>query len=217
MKLYSRLEVSGFETLVADPVTNLFTGRIFYNTTTSILRIYNGTSWVDLTGVPPTPFEFYNKRVGPGESWTTLTDALFTAVSGDRFLVTGDTTETAPITITASNIMVEWLLAKTTINGAGDFRLKLNGDDIRLIRPDIIVGNPGQVGSGHIVFNSNRCHIEQGKLYYNGAYNYSGAISINATKKNNYATLSLEAVNTNILDGVLDNSGATNWISVWGL
>lgn len=44
------IENSGFENLVADPVTCLKRGRMYFNTTLNCYKVYNGTAWVFLTG-----------------------------------------------------------------------------------------------------------------------------------------------------------------------
>ncbi len=35
------------ESLTADPTASLFTGRLYYNSTSNKLRVYNGSAWVD--------------------------------------------------------------------------------------------------------------------------------------------------------------------------
>ncbi|HET6445337.1 MAG TPA: phage tail protein, partial [candidate division Zixibacteria bacterium] len=42
------LEKAGFETAAADPVLNLFTGRMYYNTTSNTVKFYNGATWGDV-------------------------------------------------------------------------------------------------------------------------------------------------------------------------
>lgn len=39
---------AGFENLAADPVLNLFNGRMYYNTTSNTVKFYNGSSWGDV-------------------------------------------------------------------------------------------------------------------------------------------------------------------------
>lgn len=53
MKFLNDIDLNGnsikngrFENLSEDPVTNLVVGRIYYNTTLNIHKLYNGTTWV---------------------------------------------------------------------------------------------------------------------------------------------------------------------------
>lgn len=48
MKVYGQLEVAGLENLASDPVTSLFKGRIYYNTSTALYRYYDGSVWKSL-------------------------------------------------------------------------------------------------------------------------------------------------------------------------
>lgn len=45
MKVWGSLDVAGLERLTADPVTGLFAGRVYFNTTDTIVRYYDGTLW----------------------------------------------------------------------------------------------------------------------------------------------------------------------------
>jgi len=44
------LEKAGFERLAADPVTNVFQGRMYFNTVSNLVKFYDGTSWGNVGG-----------------------------------------------------------------------------------------------------------------------------------------------------------------------
>lgn len=46
--IYNSLDVAGLEQLAADPVADLFEGRVYYNTVESIAKIYDGSAWNDV-------------------------------------------------------------------------------------------------------------------------------------------------------------------------
>lgn len=47
----NQIVAGSFEKLASDPATNLFEGRLYYNTAIDIVRIYDGAKWVD-SGIP---------------------------------------------------------------------------------------------------------------------------------------------------------------------
>ena len=50
MIISSRLEQAALETLAADPVTAVVTGRVYWNSVSKTVRIWDGTVWTDLVG-----------------------------------------------------------------------------------------------------------------------------------------------------------------------
>jgi len=50
---------------------------------------------------------FYNKFIGPSETYTTIAAAMAAAAAGDRFLITGNVTETAAITPGFDNLVID--------------------------------------------------------------------------------------------------------------
>ena len=48
MNVYGNLDVAALEQLAADPVTEVFTGRVYFNTADLVAKIYDGTSWTSL-------------------------------------------------------------------------------------------------------------------------------------------------------------------------
>ena len=45
------IEIAGLEESASDPVADLFVGRIYYNTTSTDIRYYDGSSWKVLTTI----------------------------------------------------------------------------------------------------------------------------------------------------------------------
>jgi len=54
MIISSRLEQAALETLAADPVTAVVTGRVYWNSVSKTVRIWDGTVWTDLVGADGT-------------------------------------------------------------------------------------------------------------------------------------------------------------------
>jgi len=46
-EIFGPLETAGVELASSDPVTFLFIGRVYYNTSSNVLKIYNGSAWKD--------------------------------------------------------------------------------------------------------------------------------------------------------------------------
>jgi hypothetical protein len=45
------LTTSGFERLSSDPTTGNFEGRVYYNTSSDLLKVYNGTAWISVGAI----------------------------------------------------------------------------------------------------------------------------------------------------------------------
>jgi hypothetical protein len=45
------LTTSGFERLSSDPTTGNFEGRVYYNTASDLLKVYNGTAWISVGAI----------------------------------------------------------------------------------------------------------------------------------------------------------------------
>jgi len=120
MKFYTSLGVAGYEALAADPLVNLFTGRVYYNTGTNTVRIYNGAVWVD-AALASAGSSFFTKFVGNDVGdFPNLLSALGSAVPGDRILVKKQSVEAAgDMTISVDNVLIDFVPGTyVRLNGA---------------------------------------------------------------------------------------------------
>jgi hypothetical protein len=120
LRIYNKLLNAGVETAASDPVSGLFTGRLYYNTATGELNVYNGSAWAAINDLIPNVY--FNKFVGAGAGYyANLVTAMATAAAGDHFLVTDDTTETGDVTVPA-NVRITYMPnVVTTFTGANNF------------------------------------------------------------------------------------------------
>ena len=81
MDSYGQLRKADFENLAGDP-TPASRGRIYFNTGSSRLRMYNGTAWVDLTIGPLSP-EIANVSIAASVASNALTVSLKQANGDD--------------------------------------------------------------------------------------------------------------------------------------
>lgn len=79
LNLYRTLKKAGIEILAADPVTELFEGRLFYNSTTNALRIYESAAWGDVVAASAPSLATDNVFIGNAG----IATAVDTTSSGD--------------------------------------------------------------------------------------------------------------------------------------
>lgn len=75
LNLYRTLKKAGIEILAADPVTELFEGRLFYNSTTNALRIYESAAWVDVVAASAPSLATDNVFIGNAGTATEVNTA----------------------------------------------------------------------------------------------------------------------------------------------
>jgi hypothetical protein len=211
LKAYNRLDVVGVEVLAGDPGANVFTGRTYYNSSTDEFRVYNGSLWIAFGS---SGFSPYIKRVGPGEAYTTLAAVAAVVDPDDWILVTGDTTDTADVDISADDVAIEWAPGATsTFNGgAHSSILQLTGQRIRLVKPNISFAPSAGVTDGLLIAAVD-CQVIGGRFATGSAQTFTNMVRITSS----YAIVQAILKNTSgatITNNV--NDGGTNLVQVVG-
>jgi hypothetical protein len=201
----------GLERVTSDPSTNLFTGRLVYNTATGLVRVYNGSAWAAVNSLNPNVY--FNKFVGAGAGYyTTLVSAMATAAAGDHFLVTDNTTEVADVTI-PSDVRVTYMPGVvTTFTGADNY--VLSGANAELMNARATWS--GAAPQTRLVFiTADSCRVE-GHFRWNRAATLSSAVGL--TAGGNYAWVAMRVVMSagSITDPYADSSTGS-FVNVWGL
>lgn len=171
---YNRIGVAGVEVQNSDPITNLFPGRTYFNSSVDQFRVYNGGTWVSF-GATYSP---YTKRVGPGEAYTTLAAVAAAAVPGDWILVTGDTTDTADVDFNTSEIHIDWSPnAKSTFNGGSHTNiLTFSGNRIKTNRMHVTFSPTTGVTKG--LYVSGAGSVVDGTVWFFTAQAYSQGVHV---------------------------------------
>lgn len=100
MKIYGQLESAQLEVLASTP-TPTPTGRVFFDTTQALVRVYNGTAWVALTGTNSTFLPSADATYDLGSSSLQWRDLYLSrnAAIGGNLAVTGTSTFTGNVSI----------------------------------------------------------------------------------------------------------------------
>lgn len=214
---YNRINLMGVEVLASDPVSNLFTGRVYYNSATDELRTYNGTIWVAGGGGG---FSKYTKFVGPGETYTTLEDMAAALVTGDFVLVKGVTDDVNDVAISTDLVTIEWLPdALSEFSGGGHVDcLTISADNVRLINPNLFINAGSNIDNGVVVSGATfGAHIDRANITLDATGSFTLGVLLKTSGNN--AIITAAAYNNNpgslTVTTVLDDTG-TNIVQVVG-
>lgn len=121
MLVYGDLVVAGLEELAADPVTALFGGRLYRNTTTGAIRYYNGSGWKNVAsdGIPVSDSGILNPTAGASSATLQIPQMTLAQRTALVSPVTGrlvyDTTMNSLFVYTGST----WIAAGSGSGGSG--------------------------------------------------------------------------------------------------
>lgn len=169
MIIYGPIEIAGLEELSADPVTNLWQGRIYFNTTNDTIRYYDGADFRQAVSIDQAQV-ITNKDIDGG-----------TASNTTRITVPQDTLVnlTALARKEGTIVYANDLNALFIDNGGALIELAASAS-AGLITTDLSVGNV-TVSSGTTLFHS-QLTIDTGDTYtVNGSLVGIGTLTVDGT------------------------------------
>lgn len=154
-KIFDYLETAGAEQLAADPVTEVFAGRFYFNTVSNVFKYYDGSSWISL-GTSSVALNHYEMLVGDaGNTAVNLNTSLlgnYKADSGVLTFVDGNVnTGTDVITITSHGLRFGDTVYLTNSGGALPTGLTANTDYFVIVITSNTIqlaASPSDAGSG---------------------------------------------------------------------